>query len=189
MKTTLLLVFLALPLRVVAQEDDDWPPLSYLRNDYRASAVVGRVQVKKAEVVQTIGGYEDWHLVAEVVEPFKGRLRKGETIDFYHGAEKGFRQETFLGDKIIFLHRNFVEKEKRWVLAVIENSTLPYNADRARKLRIIRRQARLKAARHWQEVSRKRRQTSKLADHSFKPAGEKRAHSLLTTSLFAMVKS
>ena len=155
-RTLLFIVILAFPATVVAQNDDDnWPSLSYLRNDYRDSTVVARVQVEKAEVVNTIGGYEDWHLVARIVESFKGRFRRDTTIDFYHGAEKGFQQKTFLGDKLIFLHRNFVEKEKRWVLAVIENSTLPYTADRVRKLHIIRRQA-LKAAR-----ARKRRSQPK----------------------------
>lgn len=143
----LFLLVLVPPAAARAQEDDDWPPLSYLRNDYRHSTVVARVRVETAEVVNQIGGYEDWHLIAEIIEPFKGKFHKGNSIDFYHGAEKGFRQQSFLGDKIVFLHRNFVEKEKRWVLAVIENSTLPYTSDRVLKLRTIRRQERLIATR------------------------------------------
>jgi hypothetical protein len=123
-----------------AQENEDaWPSLSYLRSDYRHVSVVARVNVSTAEIVNRIGGYEDWHLVGEVVEPFKGKFRKGDPIDFYHGAEKGFRRELFLGDKIVFLERNYVENEKRWVWAVLENSTLAYNADRTQKLRVIRR--------------------------------------------------
>jgi len=123
-----------------AQNDDDsWPPLLYLRNDYRQVLVVAHVNVRTAEIVNRIGGYEDWHLVGDVIEPFKGKVRKGDPIDFYHGAEKGFRREFFLGDKIIFLERNYVEKEKRWVWAVLENSTLAYNPDRAQKLHLIRR--------------------------------------------------
>lgn len=126
-----------------AQSDDDnWPPLSYLRNDYRQVSVVARVNVRTAEIVNRIGGYEDWHLVGEVTEPFKGKFRKGEPIDFYHGAEKGFHREQFLGDKIVFLERNYVEKEKRWVWAVLENSTLTYNSDRAQKLGVLQRSQR-----------------------------------------------
>jgi hypothetical protein len=94
--------------------------------------------VRTAEIVNRVGGYEDWHLVGEVLEPFKGKFRKGDPIDFYHGAEKGFRRELFLGDKIIFIERNYAEKENRWVWAVLENSTIPYNLDRQQKLRIIR---------------------------------------------------
>lgn len=130
-------VLLSVPVIARAQDGDDWPSLSYLRSDYRRVAVVAHVRVREAEIVKTIGGYEDWHLVGEVVEPFKGKFRKGQTVEFYHGAEKGFARELFLGEKIVFLFRNFVQEEKRWVLAVLENSTLPYKEDRVLKLRKI----------------------------------------------------
>jgi hypothetical protein len=145
-RSTAILIFILsfvafiVPANARVQKDDDaWPSLSYLRSDYRQVKVVARVNVRTAEIVNTIGGYEDWHLAGEVIEPFKGPYSKNQPIDFYHGAEKGFRREQFLGDKIVFLERNYVEKEKRWVWAVLENSTLSYNADRAKKLRAIRR--------------------------------------------------
>ena len=134
-----IIVAFLLPVAGRAQKDEDnWPSLSYLRSDYRRVSVVARVNVRTAEIVNRVGGYEDWHLVGEVLEPFKGKFRKGDPIDFYHGAEKGFRRELFLGDKIIFIERNYAEKENRWVWAVLENSTIPYNLDRQQKLRIIR---------------------------------------------------
>jgi hypothetical protein len=133
-----LTAFLGLPLVVRAQENDEWPSLSYLRSDYRRVAIVAHVHVREAEIVKTIGGYVDWHLTGDVTESFKGWLRKGETLEYYHGAEKGFRKELFLGDKIVFRYRNFVREEKRWVYAVLENSTLAYNEDRVRKLRKIK---------------------------------------------------
>ena len=132
-----LLVFLGAPVIVQAQDGDDWPSLSYLRSDYRQVAVVAHVRVREAEIVKTIGGYEDWRLSGEVLEPFKGKFRKGQTVEYYHGAEKGIRREIFLGEKIVFLFRNYVREEKRWVLAVLENSTLPYTEDRVLKLRKI----------------------------------------------------
>lgn len=142
MKTRLAIVcFIAVlgwPVLARAQDNDDWPPLSYLRSDYRRVVVVAHVRVREAEIVKTIGGYEDWHCVGEVIEPFKGKFHAGQTLEFYHGAEKGFRKELFLGDKIVFLFRNYVQAEKRWVYAVLENSTLPYTEDRVRKLRLIR---------------------------------------------------
>lgn len=130
-------VLLGAPMIGRAQDGDDWPSLSYLRSDYRRVAVVAHVRIREAEIVKTIGGYEDWRLVGEVVEPFKGKFRKGQTVEYYLGAEKGFRREILLGEKIIFLFRNYVREEKRWVLAVLENSTLPYTEDRVRKLRKI----------------------------------------------------
>jgi hypothetical protein len=135
----LLLAFVLAPANACGQDNEEWPPLSYLKNDYRQVVIVAHVRVTEAEIVHTIGGYEDWHLVGEVIEPFKGKFRKGQTVEFYHGAEKGMRKEIFLGEKIVFLERNFVAKEKRWVLAVLENSTLKYTAEIARKLRTIKR--------------------------------------------------
>jgi hypothetical protein len=143
-----IIVAFALPVAARAQNNEDnWPSLSYLKSDYRQVTVVARVNVRTAEIVNRIGGYEDWHLVADVLEGFKGKFRSGDSIDFYHGAEKGFRRELFLGDKIVFLERNYVEKEKRWVWAVLENSTLAYNMDRAQKLRSIRRSERRRRTR------------------------------------------
>ncbi len=136
---TLLFGLIAATAASAQKDDNNWPPLSYLRSDYRQVSVVARVNVRTAETVNRVGGYEDWHLVGDVIEPFKGKFRKGDAINFYHGAEKGFRREQFLGDKIVFLARNYVEKEKRWVWGVLENSTLDYTAHRGRKLRTIRR--------------------------------------------------
>ncbi|MFN2577487.1 MAG: hypothetical protein ABR607_07335 [Pyrinomonadaceae bacterium] len=132
------LLLLLLPLAAAAQADQQWPPLNYLRSDYRASAIVAHVRVTEAEVANRIVGLEDWRLVCKIIEPFKGKVRKGEQLVYYHGAEAGFREELFLGEKIIFLQRNFYNKEKRWVYAAIENSTLAYNQTRARKLRTIK---------------------------------------------------
>lgn len=149
----MLRAFLAIGLLALSgaaspQDDPQWPSLSYLRSDYRESLIVAHVRVTQAEVVARIPGYDDWRIVGEVVEPFKGKFRKGQTLTFYHGAEAGFKKELFLGERIIFLHRNYHEKEKRWVYAVIENSTLPYNEDRVQKLRIIKRSPGKKPTKH-----------------------------------------
>src|ERR1043166_8842192 len=135
-----------MPATPAAPQDNNWPPLSYLKSDYRRVTVVAHVHVREAEIVNTIGGYEDWHIVGDIVEPFKGKFRKGQTVEFYHGAEKGARKEMFLGDKIIFLERHYVEKEKRWVFAVLENSTLPYTKNSVEKLRRIKRSTKAKTA-------------------------------------------
>src|SRR5262245_9680254 len=136
-----LLAFLAFPIVVAAQDDEEWPSLSYLRSDYRQVVAVAHVRTREAEIVKTIGGYEDWHITGDVIEVFKGKLRKGQPLEYYHGAEKGVKKELFLGDKIVFLERHYIKDEKRWVYAVLENSTLAYNEDRVQKLRQIRRSA------------------------------------------------
>jgi hypothetical protein len=121
------------------QDDESWPSLDYLRNDYRSVSVVAHVLVREADVVKRIGGYEDWRVVCEVVEPFKGKFRRNERIEYYHGAEAGLRKEWFNGEKIVFLQLRNYEPEKRWIYAVLENSTLPYTKDRVEKLRMIER--------------------------------------------------
>jgi len=124
------------PVCVPAQDDDDWPSLSYLRSDYKAVAVVAHIRVKEAEITNRIVGYENWRIRAEVIESFKGKFRKGDAIEFMHGAEAGFKKETFMGEKIVFL-LNEREGERKY-FAVLENSTLPYTEGRVKKLRVIR---------------------------------------------------
>ncbi|HYW69668.1 MAG TPA: hypothetical protein VE961_01460 [Pyrinomonadaceae bacterium] len=140
-KTVLIVLLLLAPTAAFAQDDANWPSLKYLKSDYRESSIVARVRVTEAEIVNRIPGYDNWRVVCEVIEPFKGKFRKGQTLTYYHGAEAGFKKELFLGDKIVFLQRTYHEKEKQWVYAVIENSTLPYNDDRGQKLRTIKRSA------------------------------------------------
>jgi len=126
------ITLLVLPICVFAQDDENWPPLSYLRSDYKAVAVVAHIRIEKAEITGRVGGYENWKINAEVIESFKGRFKKGDAIEYLHGAEAGFKQEYFTGDKIVFL----LAEGGRY--SVLENSTLGYTADRVAKLRRIR---------------------------------------------------
>jgi hypothetical protein len=125
-----------LPVCVSAQDDEDWPSLNYLRSDYKAVAVVAHIRIKEAEITNRIVGYENWRIRAEVIESFKGKIKKGDAIEYMHGAEAGFKQEYFTGEKIVFL---LAERERdRRYYAVLENSTLPYTEGRVKKLRTIR---------------------------------------------------
>jgi hypothetical protein len=132
------LVVLVLPSCLLAQDDENWPSLSYLRRDYREVAVVLHVRAERAEITSRIGGYENWRVNAVVLESFKGKFKKGDAIEYGHGAEAGFKQEWFLGEKIIFL---LAERDRDGKLhrSVLENSTLDYTKDRVQKLRSIRR--------------------------------------------------
>lgn len=115
-----------------------WPPLSYLRSDYRAVSVVAHIRIKEAEITGRIGGYENWRVVAEVLEPFKGRFKKGDVFEYLHGAEAGFKKEYFTGEKIVFLLAER-DKDRKLRYTVLENSTLAHTPDRTNKLRLIRR--------------------------------------------------
>jgi hypothetical protein len=135
------LLLLLVPVFVSAQDDDNWPSLSYLRSDYKAVSVVAHVRIQEAEITGRVGGYENWKVNAVVLETFKGKFKKGDTIEYFHGAEAGLKREYFDGEKIVFLLSEREPKTKEIRYSVLENSTLPSTSDRVRKLRLIRRQA------------------------------------------------
>ena len=130
---------LLLPLYASAQDEENFPPLSYLRSDYKSVSVVAHVLLRDAEISGRIGGYENWKIAAEVLEPFKGRIRKGDVIEYFQGTEAGLKKEYFKGEKIIFLLAEYEGEKKTLRYSALENSTLPHTADRVRKLRIIKR--------------------------------------------------
>jgi hypothetical protein len=76
----ILLVLLVAPVCASAQDDEEWPSLSYLRSDYKAVAVVAHIRIKEAEITNRIVGYENWRIRAEVIESFKGKFKKGDSI-------------------------------------------------------------------------------------------------------------
>lgn len=133
---TIVCAFVLFCCKAFAQDDDSWPSLSYLRSDYKAVAVVTHIRIQKAEITGRVGGYENWKINAVVLESFKGKFKKGDSIEYFHGAEAGFKPEYFTGEKIVFL---LADRGPEFPYTVLENSTLSYNADRVRKLRLIRR--------------------------------------------------
>lgn len=141
MKTILrvLVLILLLPVCLAAQTDDEWPSLNYLGSDYKAVRVVAHVRIRESEIVNKIPGYDNWRISAVVLESFKGKFRKGEVIEYFHGAEAPSRKEFFTGEKIVFLLGEYDKEKKALRYSVLENSTLAPTADRVKKLRIIRR--------------------------------------------------
>ena len=133
----LILVFV-LPVCTTAQTEDEWPPLNYLKSDYKSVQVVAHVRIRESEIVNKIPGYDNWKIVAEVIEPFKGKFRKGAVIEYFHGAEAPSKKEFFTGEKIVFLLAEYDKDKKALRYSVLENSTLAPTADRVNKLRRIR---------------------------------------------------
>ena len=129
-------VLLVLPTCLFAQ-DDEWPPLSYLRSDYKEVSVVVHIRIEQAEITSRIVGYENWKINGVVLESFKGKFKKGDAIEYVHGAEAGFKREYFTGEKIVFLLAER-EPDRKLYYAVLENSTLPYATHTVTKLRLIR---------------------------------------------------
>jgi hypothetical protein len=131
-------IVLLLSFNAAAQDDENWPSLSYLRQDYKSVSVVAHILIREAEITGRVGGYENWRVSGEVLESFKGRFRKGDTIEYFHGAEAGLKREHFNGEKIVFLLAEYDKVKKAFRYSVLENSTLPPTEDRVKKLRIIR---------------------------------------------------
>ena len=127
-----------LPLFAPAQTDDNWPSLKYLKSDYNSVRVVAHVRIREAEIVNRIPGYDNWKISAEVREAFKGKFRKGDVIQYFHGAEAPSKKEFFTGDKIVFLLGEYEREQKSMRYSVLENSTLAPAPDRIKKLRLIR---------------------------------------------------
>jgi hypothetical protein len=122
----------------LSAQEDEWPPLSYLRSDYKAVSVVAHIRIEQAEITSRIGGYENWKVNGVVLESFKGKFKKGDPIEYVHGAEAGFKRDYFTGEKIVFLLAER-DPERKLYYAVLENSTLSSTKDRVAKLRSIKR--------------------------------------------------
>src|SRR5262249_3057044 len=107
------------------------------RHDYRSVAIVAHIRIEEAEITNRVGGYENWKIKGGVIESFKGKFKKGDVFTYFHGAEAGFKREDFSGEKNGVL---VAEQGEDGAIhyAVLENSTLPSNADRIKKLRSIR---------------------------------------------------
>jgi hypothetical protein len=138
----LIVLMLFLPVGAAAQTDDNWPPLNYLRADYKSVRVVAHIRIRESEIVNQIPGYDNWKIVAEVIEPFKGKFRRGEVIEYFHGAEAPSKKEFFSGEKIVFLLAEYDKTKKSFRYSVLENSTLAPTRDRLKKLRLVRSAAR-----------------------------------------------
>lgn len=132
-----IMILLVVPPCLLTQDNDNWPPLSYLRNDYKAVSAVAHIRIQQAEITGSVGGYENWKINAVVLESFKGKFKKGDVIEYFHGAEAGLKREYFTGEKIVFLLAER-DRDRKLRYSVLENSTLPYTNDSVRKLRLIR---------------------------------------------------
>ena len=99
--------------------------------------VVAHIRIEQAEITSRIGGYENWKINGVVLESFKGKFKKGDAIEYVHGAEAGFKREYFTGEKIVFLLAER-DPDRKLYYAVLENSTLSHTKDTIRKLRLIR---------------------------------------------------
>jgi hypothetical protein len=102
-----LIALVVLPLCPSAsQVDDNWPSLSYLRNDYKVVSVVAHIRIDQAVITGRVGGYENWKVTGVIIESFKGRLKKDNSITYFQGAEAGLKREYSMKKKLSFFLPN-----------------------------------------------------------------------------------
>ena len=54
-----IMLVLFLPSGAAAQADDTWPPLNYLRGDYKSVRIVAHVRIRESNIVNQIPGYDN----------------------------------------------------------------------------------------------------------------------------------
>lgn len=131
------LVMLAFACSSLAQASADNLPLSRLRGDYNQVGIVARVKVKNIKF-DAPGPHPVYLLQGEVVESFKGNLRRGQALEFYMAVEDDFNVNSRLGDWIVFLEKGSHAPDKKPGWFVLENSSLPYSGKLVSKLRRIK---------------------------------------------------
>ena len=121
----------------LAQDDPNDRPLQSLRSDYNQVGVVAHVKVNNVKLAAP-GAHQLYLLEADVVEPFKGRVRRGQRLHFYMAVEEGFNINSRLGEWVVFLEesRNTPNGKRGWF--TLENSSMPYSTNVIAKVRRIR---------------------------------------------------
>jgi hypothetical protein len=142
MRNLLLIVGACLALSSNVRAQDNLPkiPLWALRSDYQEASVVARVQVQNTIPGRGDGYYYGFSADCEVVESFKGKIKRGQPIKFYARAEEGYEHQRMRGDRIAFLKRFFDEKTRKYFYQVFEdgNSVYPYSKRMAANLRALK---------------------------------------------------
>ena len=102
--------------------DNEYYSYEYLKNDYDQVAVVASVDVQEVKAVDSIGdkdaGYVRYLIRCRVIEPFKGDIKKGQALEYYSVAEKGYNPENYRGNKIVFLGNVFDKRKKECGVSV-----------------------------------------------------------------------
>jgi hypothetical protein len=138
MKNPLLIIsaLIMLAPAALAQNGPD-RPAQHIRSDYKQVSVVARVRIKSVKLAAP-----DIHPLyaarGEVVESFKGKLRRGQPFEFYISAEEDYDINKALGDWIVFLTGSANTPNGKWGWFVLENSSLPASKNNLAAVRRIK---------------------------------------------------
>ncbi|HUQ34010.1 MAG TPA: hypothetical protein VM095_17950 [Pyrinomonadaceae bacterium] len=129
-------ILLALSLGAYAQVENT-QTLSQLRRDYNQVGIVAHVKIKSIKLAA-----QDIHplyvVESEIIEPLKGRIKRGQRLEFYLHAEEEYDVNRFLGERIVFLEGEHPVPNggKGWY--ELENSSLHLSKINIAKMRKIK---------------------------------------------------
>jgi hypothetical protein len=131
-------ILLALVFSAYAQDDSFTQPFSQLRQDYNQVGIVAHVKINSISFAA-----DDVHPLylvrSEIIEPFKGRIQRGQQLEFYFHAEEDFDVNRLVGEEwVIFLEGKYPIPPggKGWY--ELENSKLSPTKINIAKMRKIR---------------------------------------------------
>jgi hypothetical protein len=126
----------AITIIAYAQGDSSTQTFAQLKRDYNQVGIVAHVNIKEIKFAA-----EDVHplylVKSEIIESFKGKMKRGQPLEFYFHAEEGYDVNRFLGERIVFLEGKYPVPAggKGWY--ELENSSLlPSETNVARMRRI-----------------------------------------------------
>ena len=119
-----------------AQNRFDWP-LPAIRDDYNQVSIVAHLRIKSVKFAAT-----DIHPLyvaqSEIIESFKGQLKRGQSFEFYISAEEDYNINNVLGEWIVFLTGSANTPDGKWGWFELENSSLPPSKKNLTKTRRIK---------------------------------------------------
>jgi hypothetical protein len=139
MKNLILTVFILVASGVgaLAQENPNTEPLSQLKSDYNQANIVAHVKVKSIKFAA-----QDVHplyvVQSEIIEPFKGKIKRGQRLEFYIRLEDDYDINRFLGERIVFLEVKIPIPYGGIRLFAMENSSRPASKATLARMRKIR---------------------------------------------------
>jgi hypothetical protein len=109
----------------------DWDyPLSTMRADFKEASVVVRINITDTKPTGDNDGYYYLFIASgQVVQSFKGKFKRGQSLEFFVRAENGFDHKCMLGDRIAFL-TSFADRRNGPFQELPDgNSTVPYTPE------------------------------------------------------------
>jgi hypothetical protein len=124
----LVAAFFALSWTTPAQDLDY--PLSTMRADIKEASVVVRINITDTKPTGDNDGYYYGFIASgRVVQSFKGKFKRGQSLEFFVRAENGFDHTCLRGDKIAFLTSFTDRKDGPFQVLPDGNSTFAYTPE------------------------------------------------------------